>query len=76
MVNGGRGTPSTAGRRLPPLPVRALRQNAPGSTRRGLKALSLVRCLQAAQGFLATRFDCWSSLMQSGESTKALVFLS
>ena len=55
MVNGGRGTPSTAGRRLPPL--RALRQNAPGSTRRGLKALSLVHCLQVASGFLATRFD-------------------
>lgn len=53
VVNGGRGTPSAAGRRLPPL--RALRQNASGSTRRGLKALSLVRCLQVAPGFLATR---------------------
>lgn len=58
VVNGGRGTPSTAGRRLPPL--RALRQNATGSTRRGLKALSLVHCLQVAPGFLATRFDYWS----------------
>lgn len=52
------GPPSAAGRRLPPL--RALRQNAPGPTRWGLKALSLVHCLQVASGFLATRFDCWS----------------
>lgn len=52
------GPPPQLGRRLPPL--RALRQNAPGSTRRGLKALSLVHCLQVALGFLATRFDCWS----------------
>ncbi|CAB1419535.1 unnamed protein product [Pleuronectes platessa] len=57
-VNGGRGTPSEAGRRLPPL--RALRQNAMGSTRRGLKALSVVHCLRVALGFQATRFDCWS----------------
>lgn len=32
-MNGGRGTPSTAGRRLPPL--RALRQNAPGLDKTG-----------------------------------------
>ena len=57
-VNGGRGTPSTAGRRLPPL--RALRQNAPGARRDwgGLKALSPVHCLRVAPGFLATRSDC------------------
>lgn len=57
VVNGGRGTPSTAGRRLPPL--RALSQNTPGPTGRGLQALSLVHCLQVAPGSLATRFDCW-----------------
>lgn len=34
-VNGGRGTPATAGRRLPPL--RALRQNAPGLNKTGAK---------------------------------------
>lgn len=52
------GPPSTAGRRL--LPLSALRQNVSGSTRRGLKALSLVHCLRVAPGSPATRFDCWS----------------
>lgn len=70
VVNGARTTPlpsppSTAGRRLPPL--RALRQNVPGSTRRGLKALSPVHRLHVAPGSLATRLDRWSLHAERGE---------
>lgn len=57
----------------PPPPLRALRQNAVGTTRRGLKALSLVHCLQVGSGFLATRFNCWS-LRAEGRRHKGACF--
>lgn len=76
FVNRGVGPPSTAGRRLPQL--RALEQNARGSTEEGgpggLKALSLVHCFQVAPGFLATRLTAGDD-MRHEEHTKEPVFL-
>lgn len=74
-VNGGRGTPSTAGRRLPP--IESTEAECSGARQDGgLKALSLVHCLRVAPGFLATRSDCSDPARREKESTKALVFLS
>lgn len=63
--------PSTAGRRLPPL--RALRQNVPGSTRQRLKALSPVHRPQVAPGSLATRLDRWSLHAERGKHKDSCV---